>query len=94
MLTMPTFDKTSYTAIPVLAFCWGRALDAKVYAYIHGLRPSRVEINWTKMDFCLHRVTIDLDADGRIVRMRQEVEVGCGPGFEDGDTLDQHMGNG
>lgn len=83
----------SYAVIKVLPILIGKVFDMKALDLIHSLRPSviRVTSGEVKTDVHLWRVTITVDNLNIIKDIYQEVEVGCGSGFEHGHALMEYF---
>lgn len=82
-------SRRGYTSINVLEFLTGLPWDDFALCWVHSLRPSsiRVTADWETTDACCWRVTVYVGKDGRIKRIRQEVEVGLGDQYEHGHAL-------
>lgn len=78
-----------YITILVLEELEGRKWDDFTEAFVHTLRPSSVRIlhGGSKMDSQLWRVSVNLDENGIIQNISQEVEVGLPEGVENGGEL-------
>ncbi len=73
-------DSTSFQSLKVLQELWGRPWDQCALNFVHALRPSgiRVTRGEIKLDARTWRVTVYLEDDDRtILRIEQEVAVGC-----------------
>lgn len=67
-----------FTDIDVLPFLVGRPWDVHALAFVHALRPSyiRVTTGEETCDSRTWRVTVTVDENDIIQKIRQEVEVG------------------
>ena len=81
----------SYSVIEVLPFLSGRKIDKVVMGYLHAIRPSTIEVIPFKgghhLDCHTWRVRIFLHEDETIIYIKQEVEVGCYEGINNGHHL-------
>jgi hypothetical protein len=64
------------TSIEVLPFLKGRPWNNLALAWVHALRPSTIRAGGEQTtDSRLHRVSVELDNEGKILNITQEVEV-------------------
>lgn len=84
-----------YMTLPVLPFLWGRDWSPLEAGFIHSLRPTKVRFTEgeIKSDTVPWRVTVYFAKDtSRIIRIEQEVEVGCSSGAQHGADLHRLAG--
>lgn len=85
-----------YTSVPMLTFLRGQPWDDRAKNLVHALRPSSVRTSKgeLKSDSETWRVTVMLEADGRIRNIMQEVQVGglgCGENEFPGVKAAEHL---
>lgn len=86
----PIFASISSTTIEVLPFLVNQPWNDLAAAYVHALRPSYIRFSKGEV-FCdsrIWRVTVNLNPDGRITGITQEVHVGLPHGVPHGAALD------
>lgn len=87
-------EEYGFTDIEVLQFLYGRPWDQIALNYVHALHPTRIRVvkynQGVTMDACTGRVLIQLDENGLIKSIEQEVEVGC-KGFENAFEMEQAL---
>lgn len=87
--TDDNFDSHSWTSVDVLPFLIGKPWDNVALAFVHGLRPSSIRVTQDSvtLDSRVWRVTVYVDSNNIIEKIRQEVEVGLPDGVEHAGAL-------
>lgn len=87
-------DHVGWTVVPVLHDLWGTLWNAAAANFLRCLRPSTVRViehrGAMTCDARTWRVTVHLDADNRISRIEQEVEVAL-VGFRNGHDASLYL---
>lgn len=86
-------DSIGFLSVDVLPFLIGKAWNDRALDWVHSLRPSCIRVvrynEAEKCDARNWRVTVRLDAGGKIESIEQEVEVGCRTADNGGDLREQ-----